>query len=214
MRRATSGLVFPDADTFMFGETNADGEYQRSHLDRALAYVTDWSCAIDGGAHVGSWTLPMAQRFARVIACEPSPDTFACLLENIRAAQNIDARSIALGSAPGSMRLTLDDLNAKRGNLGARHLVRANGSIPVQTIDSWNVPSCGFIKLDIEGSEPAALRGAKDTIRRCRPIVLFEDKALWKRYFSEPSDAVAKLLTSYGYRHLERVSCDEIWGPR
>lgn len=44
-------------------------------------------------------------------------------------------------------------------------------SVPAITIDSiaQREPDVTFIKMDIEGSELAALRGAEQTIRRCRP---------------------------------------------
>lgn len=209
------GFEFPDADVFMAHELQGDGTYQRSHLEAALRYVSDFRCAIDGGAHVGTWSTLLAPRFETVMAVEPSPDTFACLTSNMAAhgCANVRCRQVALGAMPGRVSMTLDPKNAARGNLGARH-VTAGDDITVETVDAWCLSSLGFLKLDIEGSEFAALQGAERTIAQCRPIILFENKNLWQRYFGAKDDAVSALLTRLGYRRLERVSRDDIWGPR
>ncbi len=214
--RLVNGWHFPDADTFMANALRPNGEhdqwlYQITHLEAALRHVTNRECAIDGGAHVGTWSRVMAGFFSRVIACEPSPDTFDCLDLNLRDT-TVERMHVALGASFGSVDMTLLADQAAKGNTGARY-VQAGGSVPMVTIDSWALPSLGLLKLDIEGSEYAALQGAVETLTRCRPIVLYEDKHLWTRHFGIPRDAVAKLLTSVGYRHLERISMDEIWGP-
>ncbi len=207
------GWAFADGDDFMVSEVHADGTYQASHLRMALEYVTDWTVAVDGGAHVGTWTRLMAARFARVLAFEPSPDTFEALSTNMTAfaCSNVEPVHAALGAVSGSVRMELDPANMVRKNLGARYTVDG-GKIARRTLDSFNLPTCGFIKLDVEGSEPLALMGARATLARCRPIVLHEDKGLWRR-FGMRGDAVERLLKSCGYKVLYRAGCDLIWGP-
>jgi FkbM family methyltransferase len=206
--------AFPDADTFMRNEIRADGSYQRDHLEAALQYVTDFSVAIDGGAHVGTWSRLLSQAFQQVIAVEPAPDTFTSLSVNMTAfgCTNVVCRQVALGDSPGLCSLGLDAKEAARQNTGARHIT-AGQDIEIVGIDDWNLPNVGFLKLDIEGSEPAALRGARQTLERCRPIVLFEDKSLWKRY-GEAMNAPVQILQRAWYRKLQSIGCDQIWGPR
>ena len=210
--KTVHGWAYPDTDEFMAGELKADGSYQGSHLKAALAYVTDFSLAIDGGAHVGTWSKPLSQRFTQVIAVEPSADTYACLVANLAhfGITNVTARQIAIGAEAGYVSMTLTEKEQTRRNTGARYAVPGM-DVPCETIDSWQLPSLGFLKLDVEGSEVAALEGAQQTLVRCRPIVLFEDKLLWKRYGLR-RDAPHQLLTRLGYRHLQRASMDEIWG--
>lgn len=207
------GWAWPDADEFMVGQLQPDGRYQGAHLDQALAYVTDWTCALDGGAHVGTWARVLSGRFDRVVAVEPSPDTFEALTANMQTfgCLNVECRQAALGAAAGTVSMTLDAANTARANTGGR-FVQPKGPIPLQTIDSFALPTLGFIKLDVEGSEVAALLGATQTLQRCRPIVLFENKKLWTRYGQLP-DAPQRLLTRFGYRERERAGCDAIWGP-
>lgn len=212
--KTVNGWAFPDVDEFMAGEMKADGTYQASHLRLALKHVTDWGVAIDGGAHVGTWSRLMAERFGRVIAVEPSPDTFECLVENMRAfgCSAVEARQVALGAVPGKVSMILDGPQAERKNTGGRY-VGPGSDVPQQTLDSWNLESLGFLKLDVEGSEPLVLMGARATLARCRPIVLFENKGLCRRFGLKPV-AAQDVLAAAGYRELEIAGCDRIWGPR
>lgn len=215
MKFVASGLAFPDSDVFMASEVTAAGTYQLPNLEAALRYVTEFGCAIDAGAHVGTWSKVMGQRFERVVAFEPADDTFECLQLNLMNAgiENVNCVRAALGSKAGHVSMVIDAQNKARGNTGARH-VRDGGKIPVMAIDTLALERVGFIKLDIEGSEPEALRGAKDTIKRCRPVILYEDKALWQRYFGLPQNAVSSLLASWGYQQVAQVACDVIWTRR
>lgn len=209
------GYAFPDADEFMLNELQ-NGRYQYDNLNAALKYVKNWTCAIDGGAHVGTWSKVMSQRFEKVIAFEPSHDTYECLVRNMNLSgcTNVDCRHFALGSKTDrSVFMALTPEQLEKNNTGARFALDG-GDIPVTKIDSLNLQSLGFLKLDVEGSEPDALRGGLETLLRCKPVVLFENKWLWTKHYGLPKDAVKDLLTSAGYRKAEQVVRDQIWVPR
>jgi FkbM family methyltransferase len=212
--KLAAGIAFPDVDRFMVSELAPAGTYQLANLDAAMRHVKHFGRAIDGGAHVGTWSLIMAGRFAEVVAFEPSPDTFECLQFNVaqRALANVRCVQAALGAAPGFVSMALDKDNEARANTGAR-FTRPGGTIPVVTIDSLKLADVGFIKLDIEGSEPAALEGAQVTLGKYKPIVLFENKRLWTRHHGKPKDAVVRILQRHRYKLLQQVACDQIWGP-
>lgn len=214
--RIQHGIAFAAADEFMPTQIQPDGSYQRANLEKALEFVSDFSCAIDGGAHVGLWARLMAQRFTRVIAVEPSADTREALLANMAAfaCANVEVRAVALGAAAGLVAMALDEKGAAMKNLGARFVQMQPGAdVPLVTVDSWQLPTLGFLKLDVEGSEVAALQGARATLQRCRPVVLFENKFLWRRFGYE-REAPQKFLRSLGYHCAAAVSKDEIWVPQ
>ncbi|MES2341723.1 MAG: FkbM family methyltransferase [Pseudomonadota bacterium] len=217
--KEVNGWAFPDIDEFMAGEMKADGTYQASHLRLALKHVTDLGVAVDGGAHVGTWSRLMARAFGQVIALEPSADTHECLVENMRrfGCPNVEVRQVALGAVAGLSAMVLDGPQLERKNTGGRYVAPASAkgdrTVRVETLDSWSLPSLGFLKLDVEGSEPLALMGARATLARCRPIVLFESKGLCRRYGLKPA-AAQDVLASCGYRELEIAGCDRVWGPR
>ncbi len=209
--KTVHGWAMPSADRFMSGELKPDGSYQKSHLLVALAHVTDWTVAIDGGAHIGTWSKVLSQRFARVIAVEPSRDTYDALTANMQrfGCANVECLNVAVGATRGFVTMLLDGKQALLANTGGRYVTNG-GDIACDAIDDWHLPSLGFLKLDIEGSEVHALEGAAETLQRCKPIVLYENKKFWKRYGLK-SDAPQTLLTSLGYRFLEDAGCDAIW---
>lgn len=206
-------LVFADGDDFMRAEYEQQGgSYQRAHLDRAMFHVKQFRGAVDGGAHVGTWTIPISKLFTRVEAFEPADDTFEALRKNLADAgiENVTTHRMALGEGPGTARLALEPKQAARRNLGARYVTGGKGTAVID-LDSFGLETVDFIKLDVEGYEPMALKGAKATLLRCKPVVLFEDKWLWNRY-GLPMRAPHDFLASLGAREIDRAGKDAIWG--
>jgi FkbM family methyltransferase len=70
--------------------------------------------------------------------------------------------------------------------------------VPVTTLDALvadeNMDRLDFLKADIEGAEPALLRGAVKTIDRFRPTLLLEIEARHlHKYGAEPADVIRPL---------------------
>src|SRR5207253_2324868 len=84
-----------------------DLSYQLGNLTAALRHVTNHDAAIDGGAHTGTWSKVMSGHFSRVIAIEPSRDTFECLTSNMErfGCVNVECKNVALGAAAGYVEL-------------------------------------------------------------------------------------------------------------
>lgn len=210
MKRAGTFLV-PDQEEVQV-EALAAGGWQLDRLDRALEFVTDWSLAVDGGAHVGSWTRAMAKRFDEVHAFEPAPDTFMCLQGNLAGLLNVRLHNLALGAEEGTAGLA-DDGRYALGNTGGRHLC-GKGSIQIVPLDAMDLPSLGFLKLDVEGYELFALRGARGLLERHKPVVLIEDKIRMAHRYGLKPHAAAGFLESLGAREVATLGSDRVfaWG--
>lgn len=214
MKILSNGWAFPDSDVLMASQISATGDYQRATLDEALRHVRHWRTAVDLGAHVGTWSRVLSTRFDRVIAVEPAPDTYECLLANMQAfgCRNVVCLNAAAGVTPGLVHMALDPANVEKKNTGGR-FVQPGGSISIMTVDGLQLDTCDYLKLDVEGSELWALQGASETIKRCRPTISYENKWLWTTHYGLPKLAVAEFLQQRRYREVARVARDLIVVP-
>jgi FkbM family methyltransferase len=75
--------------------------------------------------------------------------------------------------------------------------------VPTTTLDVYaeqtGVEHLSFVKLDIEGAEVSALRGAQHVLRRCKPVIAVEYNRVTARRAGSSIEELDELLDSYGY---------------
>jgi len=180
---------------------------QRVHEFMAMGLVKTSGTAIDGGASIGAWANVLARYFRKVIAFEPTPESFEILATNTRSIRVIECRNQALMDKPGFI-----SMKAPIGNdaMKARYVDwDDDGRVQAITIDSLKLRRCGLIKLDLEGAEALALDGAAETIARCRPALVVEIQHS-KRFGIEP-EAVHQKVLDMGYREAFRDAQDRFY---
>lgn len=149
------------------------------HLD---SLCTSRHTAIDIGANIGVYSYRMSRIFARVFAFEINEELIGDLVAY--NASNISVLSTGLSSSTGEAILYVPVL---RGIplTGWASLVPNNcpdtnehvtRPVRLRPLDSFHISPVCFIKIDVEGHELEVLRGAIQTLRRCRPRVLVEVK--------------------------------------
>jgi len=160
------------------------GDYEPAETRAVRRLLKPGQAFVDIGANIG-WFSAIAATILRdegsIVAVEPRPDIFHWLVQTLDLAEmgtRISAHQLALGDAPGSIDLTW---GRNTPNPGGSRLVRdgipegqEGVRVDMVTLDSLALPSCDFIKIDVEGAEMIALRGGSDTISRDRPIVMSE----------------------------------------
>lgn len=129
---------------------------------------------VDCGADIGTFSsmvLSRTDRIGRIIAFEPNVDTHEVLNSNLsKLSIPFDLSSKAVGSFDGRCRLERPDYNSTDH---ARFIVPGEGPLEITTIDSMNIRGGDVaIKLDLEGGELEALKGARQTIAAARQCVV------------------------------------------
>jgi FkbM family methyltransferase len=177
-------------------------------LRKIYRHVMDWSVCVQAGGNMGVWPWNLAQRFARVYTFEADAENFRYLRHNIVGAGpgEIIAEQRALGPWD-SCRVTFPPEDPE--NIGAYYVVE-NGPVPMRSIDSLRLESCGLIYLDIEGFELEALRSGERTVREFRPVIVTEYKPLPQQQHPERIDPY---MLELGYRKGDYVERDQIWLP-
>jgi FkbM family methyltransferase len=129
---------------------------------------------IDGGAHWGDTALYLAQlagEQGRVVSFEFEPSNLDAFHYNLsinpELARRIEVVAAALWDQGGTQ------VSVSPQGPGTAIRLDGEASAPTDTIDALvareDVDRVDFIKLDIEGAELNALRGAHATLRRFRP---------------------------------------------
>lgn len=184
-------------------------DFEKQSRDAALKYVTEWYCAVDGGAHVGVWSKALCNHFSSVVAFEPCPENYQYLTDNLAGRTNLTCLQYALGDTVGWASMKPGPGDDPNQNSGQWHLTDGN-DVRVMLLDAFKLQGVGFIKLDVEGYEYFALKGAESTIKRDRPVILIEENGLCKRYGIKDGQA-GDYLKALGYNLKERIFRDEVW---
>jgi len=183
--------------------------WEPEHVVLMEKYAKPGSTIVDLGAHIGTISIPASRIVGgsgRVISFEPQPKIFRELNQNImlNGIKNIETYRLAIGEQAGVVRLKTLAPGNEGGTSIDRETTENGYSADVVNLDSFNLTNVSVMKIDVEGWEDAALRGAKETIMRNRPVILIEIMG-GTNYERAPQgvkdriDATKALLTSYGY---------------
>jgi FkbM family methyltransferase len=174
----------------------------RALLERELPFACRGldarSVAVDVGANEGVYTHAFARTGARVEAFEPEPTCAETLRSYARHHPNVFVHTHALGAADGWDVLVVPVQDGRPITSHAR-LNGAHGTrhrVPVRTLDSLALPRADVIKIDVEGRERDVVTGARDTIARCRPLLIVE---IEQRHLHEPMESVFEAIVDLGY---------------
>ena len=143
------------------------------------------SNVVDVGANIGDWAVIVGKCFsANVVAIEPVPSAFDCLLTNLQVnslTSRVIAINCALGERAGFKKFEID---RKRGYANATNVYKVTMSqdsedqYPLDTMDNvvdrLSLESVDLVKIDVEGSEFDVLKGCRKTIDKYKPKFIIE----------------------------------------
>ena len=184
--------------------------YQNGKFAAALEFCKKRRLALDIGAHCGLWTAQLTEKFEKVEAFEPLDFHREIWKKNIGDNGSCRLHGVALGDKPKTVGMSIVN-----GASGMSH-ISGKGDIEVRTLDSYGFTDVDFIKIDTEGYEYFVLKGATDTILRCKPVLVVEQKQKnGRRYGIGDLDAV-KYLMQLGANVEKEIAGDFIitWGGR
>lgn len=156
------------------------------HVERCIrGLLRPGDTVIDVGANLGYFTTVMAQCVGpqgRVWALEPVPPTFdrLRLSASLNGFEQVTPLPLALGDAEADAQMSFDPRFAGSASLHGDPRAQHSESftVPVRRLDdlvaSGVVGRPRLVKIDVEGHEMAAVRGALRTLEECRPSIIFE----------------------------------------
>ncbi len=133
---------------------------------------------LDCGANVGTFArFALDAGAAKVVAIEPAPDNIECLRRNF-AKEIAGGRLVIYPKGVWDKDDMLEFLVDPENQAADSFVIHREGAqatvkLPLTTIDKivaeLGLPKVDYIKMDIEGAEVRAIRGAKGTIARYHP---------------------------------------------
>jgi hypothetical protein len=189
----------PDGDSYFSNYFKGSDVFEQANVDLALTFVEGFGVAVDGGAHVGSWTRYLAGKFDLVAAFEPNPQNFDCLVMNTMDCNNVILSKFGLSATEHTGSLS------QGNNSGCWH-VDIGDDIKLRPMPDFG--GLDFVKLDIEGFEDLALIGMYAQLEKYSPVVIIEEKDLPHK---KQDYAARKVLESLGYQEKAKVGRDVIF---
>ena len=139
------------------------------YFDKKIIHLTDKEVFVDGGAYDGDTIKLMIKesknRFKNIFAFEPDSNNFNKMNKYVNKLN--DPRIKILEFGLGKKNETLNFTN--EGNLQSKVVDYGETKVKIVTIDKFADKMITYIKLDIEGFEKNAIRGAVKTIKNCKP---------------------------------------------
>lgn len=166
-----------------------------------------WSNCIDVGCHEGDIlnTMLKAAPEGHHFAFEPIPYLFEGIAERFKSFENIHLYELALSDVEGSAAFNLVESNPAYSGLKKRSYDRPqeiDREITVRTARLDDIiaseQQIDLIKIDVEGGELQVMQGGFETIKRCKPVILFEHGLGGSDHYGTTPAQVFQLLQEAG----------------
>ena len=157
---------------------------------------------IDGGAYDGDTSLAFANKLnvEKVYAFEPSKNNYDKMLKRIGNCDKIIPIKKGLLNKKTTIKFKED---FAYGGMGNRIDDEGNCYVETTTIDDfvkeYGLKKVDVIKLDVEGCEYEVIEGAKETIRKYKPILLISIYHREKDFF-EIKPMIENLRKGYTFK--------------
>lgn len=145
---------------------------------------------IDVGANIGEMVVDAARHknVEKVFAFEPIPECCRAIRETLRlnGFSNCEIVEKLVGETPGIARFSDDGRNSGGSSLYSEASKTASREVPITTLDA-ELPVTvqhAILLIDIEGHEPAALKGGAGFIKANKPLIIFEYNFVSKQHFT------------------------------
>lgn len=220
MKILPSGIAVLDGDAWISRWVEETGrlDHDQNMLPHLLKFIKPGDWVVDGGAFIGDHTIAYLNavgEFGMVFAFEPNHDAFECLSKNCPKAIKFKC---GLGSGWNK------SVVVHNPNRGASHLTigeasqsfrydEIEGGVRVAPLDSLHFDRLNFVKLDLEGCETMAIRGARDSIKTHKPIICVEFNPSALAIQGSSVEELTKEICDLGYGPPENVYPEQAPDP-
>lgn len=166
----------------MYDGEKAFDQYEKINKNSIEDHLKDKSVFFDIGANIGLFGVYFKLKNPDLIvhAFEPEPLNFQCLVNTINSFSFTDFHlsSLGLSDQSGTNQLYVDKINMGGASVSLADTSRTAISIELTSLDEYvtinNIDRIDVIKIDVEGLEEKIIKGGIESIRRFKPLIIFE----------------------------------------
>lgn len=151
------------------------GSFEREKQELMAREVRPDTVFYDIGANVGFYSLlaSMLVSHGRVFAFEPLPENMGYLRRHLdlNGVRNVECLDVAVCDRVGEAYFRAD-VERSMGHLESEGKIRVATTTLDHLLQADQIPPPNYIKMDIEGAEVLALRGATTTFNKYRPTLV------------------------------------------
>lgn len=190
---------FVRGDSYLF---HIAKEYEPglNSLIQKVSSFCDKEIVLDIGANVGMTAIIFSDLFQKVIAFEPSKESFNVLNENLKnnMIENVETINYGLGNeekilntispyleATSKAIIPYLDTKDEIKDYSLEKIIIKNGDKALNELSEDK--KIGLIKIDVEGFELEVLKGLETTLKKYKPVVILEMNAICLNLFSKMS---------------------------
>jgi len=188
------------------------GEYEEGLMVLMKKEIKLGMNVFDLGANIGVFTLlasKLVGESGHVFSFEPEPYLFKVLKENINLnnLNNVSVYQTAISDKVGTTNFSINLEQDGDNRLNSKTMNVNNLKVKTTTIDEFckeNSLKIDFLKLDIQGSEPKALKGMKQTLTSSTNIKIVTEffPSAMRDTNSSPEEYLSN-LEKYGFKIMK-----------
>ena len=191
-----------------------------------VLYLTDkirpGDVVLDVGANFGQMSVEFSRAVGstgKIHSFEADPFIHSVLDKNIKEnnCDNVTTYCWAVWNKDGEDLLYPEPDREKYecfGQYGIDPTADTGQQLISHTIDSLNLSRVDLIKVDIQGSDLRAMQGAKNTINRCQPLIVFEFERELVEKFGESEQDYVNFMNSINYHQITNIEKNIVIAPK
>ena len=204
-------FVYPNnRENWVILDILTTGNYEPLETKLFLNNVHERDIVFDIGAHIGWYSLNVARekKDVSIFSFEPDIEVFQLLEKNVsynKFNDKIRLNNLAVGEKEGILLFESEEID----DLSHVTDKRTKNTTEVKCISldyfvrKEKLSCVDAIKCDIEGAEYFALKGAKDTIEKFKPIILIEIVESWCNRYNYKPIVIFNFMNHLGYSYYK-----------
>jgi FkbM family methyltransferase len=218
--------------------------YHEDHIVKMLSTYTNNNTVIDIGSNIGSTSLALLSMDTNCIIYSFEPQLYLAKMQKDTMRVNNHLNRIRIfNNAVGHKCIPnislsesfnhIDSLEGKNStikydddhvrNYGGINIGNGGEIVDMISIDSMfknTTEHISLIKIDVEGAESLVIFGAKETIKKHKPVIFYEDN--WKKITPDMTSVlrlnndnilfnINSFLTNLGYKQCKKIDDNWLW---